>query len=126
MRKRHGDAADPFYRFMDGVWPRASTDGFPAPLLGRQQYTQRCCLVWIIQHAMGEYAITSPQKLMIARDLSQPEVVTEPQRHVPLFLAKAQELQGTPSVARFYVLAADACEVVTKVPEETITLGGRS
>lgn len=114
---RHGESTDPFYRFMDGVWPRAQADGIPSPLLGRQQYTQRACLVWIIQHAMGDYAITSPQKLRVARDLSHPEAETQPQRWAALFLEKAHELRALPKLARFYLLAADACELVTKVPD---------
>lgn len=107
--------AEKFERFVRDITPDANPDGFPLSKLFRQQYVLRTGLVYLIDYAMSDYGLTNPQKLRIARDLSNPEVETMAAKYADLFKEKADAAPG--SLALFYRLAGDLCAKVTPQPQ---------
>lgn len=105
-----------FERFISDVTPSANPDGFKLSLLARQQYVLRTGLVYLLDYAMSEYGLTNPQKLRLARDLSNPEVECNPQRWAALFEEKADAITVVP-LALAYRLAGDLCAKVSPVPQ---------
>ena len=111
-------SADKFRRFIEDVKPSAAIEGIPMSLLSRQQYVLRCGIVWLIDHAMSEDGMSNGQKLRVARDLSHPEVESQPLRWAIQFEAKSEELgKGSVHMGLIYALAGDLCAMVTKQPE---------
>jgi hypothetical protein len=74
--------------------------------------------VYLIDYAMSEYGLTNGQKLRLARDLSNPEIETQPGRYAALFEEKSNELgKGSVGLGLAYVLASDLCAMATSEPQ---------
>jgi hypothetical protein len=108
--------ANAFRRFVKDVTPSAKPEIPWANPIARLQYVQRCALVWIIQQAMADGQLTNVHKLRVARDLSNPEVESQPQRWAERFEVMAGEVKHD-AMTVVYALAADACALVTGEPE---------
>lgn len=109
---------DKFRRFVKDVTPAANPDGIGLSKRSRHQYVVRTSLVWLIDYAMSEYALSNTQKLRIARDLSEPEVDANPERWAARFEEKATETerQSTP-MSLIYSLASDVCGMLGTEPQ---------